>query len=144
MSASTEMMKRGGKAKARARGGETKAEERAEDREEKRKEEHRARGGETKGPGDIGEDGSMKGMESYTAGKPKVEEEAERRAKGGAIRKERMPRMIHGSAPHHNGNRPGRKSGGSVGADSHPMTEASRLRGAEGLSREGGVDREDD
>jgi hypothetical protein len=136
MSASTEMMNRGGKAK-RARGGETAAEE--------RKEEHRARGGKTeKGPGDIGEDGSMKGMESYTAGKPKVEEEAERRAKGGAIRKERMPRMIQGSAPHHNGNRPGRKSGGAVGADSHPMTEASRLRGAEGLSREGGVDREDD
>lgn len=137
MSASTEMMKRGGKAKGRARGGETAAEE--------RKEEHRARGGKTeKGPGDIGEDGSTKGMESYAGTGSDTEKEAERRAKGGALRKERMPRMIHGSAPHHNGNRPGRKSGGSVGADSHPMTEASRLKGPEGLSRDGGVDREDD
>lgn len=125
-------------AKERARGGETKAEER-------REEEHkRARGGETKGPGDIGEDGSMKGMESYAGTGSDTEKEAEKRARGGALRKERMPRMIHGAAPHHNGNRPGRKSGGAVGADSHPMTEAARLKGPEGLSREGGVDREDD
>lgn len=128
------------RAKERARGGETKAEER---REEERKA-HRARGGETKGPGDIGEDGSTKGMESYTAGDPKVEKEAERRAKGGAIRREKMPRMVHGEAPRHHTNRPGRKSGWSIGADSHPMTEASRLKMPEGLSRDGGVDREDD
>lgn len=106
---------------------------------------NRRRGGATaKGPGDIGEDGSMKGMESYTAGDPKVEKEAEKRAKGGAIHKGKMPRMVHGSAPRHHTNRPGRKSGGSVGADSHPMTEASRLKAPEGLSRDGGVDREDD
>ena len=55
-----------------------------------------------------------------------------------------MPRMIHGSAPHHHMNRPGRKSGGSVGADSHPMTSAAKLSAPEGLNRATGVDKEDD
>lgn len=108
----------------------------------------RARHEEAKGGGigDIGMDGSMKGMESYTAGNPKVEKEAEKRARGGKVHKGKMPRMVHGSAPMHHGNRPGRKSGGSVGADSHPMTAASRLSEPEGMSgrTSNKVDREDD
>lgn len=124
-------------AEHRARGGEM---------AHKRKEHEKlARGGKAEsGPGEIGEDGSMKGMESYTADHPDVEKEAERRAKGGAIKKGKMPRMVHGEAPRHHTNRPGRKSGGSVGADSHPMTEAARLKPTENLTRDGGVDREDD
>lgn len=121
---------------ALARGGEA---------SHKRKEHEKlARGGESKGEGDIGEDGSMKGMESYTAKPNHVEEEAERRAKGGAIKKGKMPRMVHGEAPRHHTNRPGRKGGGSIGADSHPMTEAARLKPTDNLTRDGGVDREDD
>jgi hypothetical protein len=83
-------------------------------------------------------------MESYTAGNPDTEKEAEKRARGGKVHKGKMPRMVHGSAPHHHGNRPGRKRGGSMGADSHPMTEASRLEAPEGMSRRDGVDKEDD
>lgn len=135
-----EMMKRHREERSRHR-------EKAAERAHGGKAEHekRARGGESKGgPGAIGEDGSMKGMESYTADHPDVEKEAERRAKGGALRKEKMPRMVHGEAPRHHVNRPGRKSGGSIGADSHPMTEAARLSAPEGLSRNSGVDREDD
>jgi hypothetical protein len=72
---------------------------------------------------------NMGGADSNTA------KEAERRKRGGAV-KGKMPMMVHGGAPKHHGNRPGRKSGGAVGADSSPMTQASRLTSPEGLSRD--------
>ena len=129
-----DMKRRHSEERRRARGG--KAE----------KAEKRARGGKAdEGIGATGgPDGSTKGMEIRTAGDPDVVKEAERRKRGGGVHKGKMPTMVHGSAPRHHANRPGRKSGGSVGADSHPMTEAARLKGPEGLSRDGGVDREDD
>jgi len=71
----------------------------------------------------------------YAGAGSNVVKEAERRAKGGML-KGKMPTMVHGSAPKHHGNRPGRKSGGAVGADAHPMTSASRLSSPEGLSRD--------
>lgn len=84
-------------------------------------------------------------MESYAGTGSATEKEAEKRKRGGGVHKGKMPTMVHGSAPKHHGNRPGRKSGGSVGADSHPMTSASRLSPPEGMSnRAGGVDKEDD
>jgi hypothetical protein len=133
------------KAEKRAAGGAATLARGGEAAHKRHEHEKLARGGPAKDEGGIGEDGSMKGMESYTAGDPDVEKEAERRARGGPVMKKgKMPTMVHGSAPRHHSNRPGRKSGGSVGADSHPMTEASKLKMPEGLSRDGGVDREDD
>lgn len=108
--------------------------------EEKKRRDHEAR---AKGGG-VGEVGPVK-TESYTAGDPDTQKEAERRKRGGAVRKGKMPHMVHGSAPHHHGNRPGRKRGGSMGADSHPMTEAAKLTMPEGAGRDyGKLDREDD
>ena len=103
----------------------------------------RAHGG---GIGAIGKDESTKGEESYTAGDPDTEKEAKRRARGGKVHKGKAPRMVHGHMPHHHHNRPGRKRGGSMGADSHPMTEAAKLTEPEGMSgrTSNRVDREDD
>lgn len=120
-----------------------KAASRREEEHKRKEHERRAKGG---GIGAVGENESMKGMESYTAGDPKTEKEAEKRKRGGAVMKKgKMPHMVHGSAPHHHHNRPGRKRGGSVGADSHPMTEAARLTMPEGMHKDyGKLDREDD
>ena len=110
----------------------------------RREEEHKRKDRRAKGGG-IGAVGAVK-EESYTAGDPKTEKEAEKRKRGGAVMKKgKMPHMVHGSAPHHHANRPGRKRGGSVGADSHPMTEAARLTMPEGMHKDyGKLDREDD
>lgn len=93
------------------------------------------------GVGDIPKNAKI---ESYAGTGSKTEQEAEKRARGGKIMKGKMPTMVHGSMPSHHGNRPGRKSGGSVGADMHPMTSAARLSQPEGLSRSGSVDKSDD
>lgn len=93
--------------------------------------------------GGIGGVGPVK-TEVYSGAGSKTIEEANRRAKGGKVHKGKMPMMVHGSAPRHHGNRPGRKSGGAVGADSHPMTSAAKLSAPEGLSRTTSVDKEDD
>lgn len=85
--------------------------------------------------GGIGAVPDNEPIQKFAGGESNVAKEAARRAKGGAVHK-KMPTMVHGSAPKHHGNRPGRKSGGAVGADSSPMTQASRLSGVEGLSRE--------
>lgn len=105
--------------------------------EEHDKKHHRAKGG---GIGGVGE---VK-TESYEGTGSDTEKEAEKRKRGGAMHKGKMPTMVHGHKPRHHENRPGRKRGGSVGADSHPMTEAHKLSMPEGMSRDGGVDKEDD
>jgi hypothetical protein len=81
----------------------------------------------------------------YSGVGSETEKEAERRKRGGAImHKGKMPTMVAGHAPKHHENRPGRKSGGSVGADSHPMSSAAHLEPVEGMSRGDKEDREDD
>jgi hypothetical protein len=117
-----------------------KAASRREEEKKRRDHEARAKGG---GVGAVPENEKE---ESYAGTGSRTEKEAERRKRGGAVmRKGKMPHMIHGSAPRHHGNRPGRKGGGSVGADSHPMTEASRLSMPEGMHKDyGKLDREDD
>lgn len=102
------------------------------------KEHKRAKGG---GIGDVG---NVKADDYSGSGKPDVVKEAEKRARGGKVHKGKMPTMVHGRMPHHHENRPGRKRGGSVGADAHPMTSAARLEAPEGMSRRDGVDKEDD
>src|SRR5450755_1296796 len=94
------------------------------------KEKPRARGG-AAGAGDIKENQKV---QSYAGTDSEVEKAAERRKRGGGVHKGKMPRMVHGNMPHHHENRPGRKRGGSVGADSHPMTEAATLKQPEGMS----------
>lgn len=48
--------------------------------------------------------------------------------RGGKMGK--MPIMLEGATPkHHRLDRPGRKSGGAVGADTKPLTTAARLHG---------------
>ena len=94
----------------------------------------RARHARAKGGG-IGAIPDNEPIQKFAGGDSNTAKEAQARAKGGAVHK-KMPTMVHGSAPKHHGNRPGRKSGGAVGADSSPMTSASRLTQPEGLSRE--------
>jgi hypothetical protein len=109
-----------------------------------RHEEHDKKHERAKGGG-IGAIGKVK-EESYAGTGSDTEKEAERRARGGKVHKGKMPMMMHGKAPKHHANRPGRKRGGSMGADSHPMTEASRLSEPQGMSgrTSNRVDREDD
>jgi len=114
---------------------------------ERHEAEKRKRGGKVckaKG-GEVGDDEKAPKEEVYAGKDSKTEEESERRKRGGAVMKKgKMPTMIHGSAPKHHGNRPGRKAGGSVGSDSHPMTSASRLEAPEGMGKGYKEDREDD
>jgi hypothetical protein len=93
--------------------------------------------------GGIGGVGKVK-EESYAGTGSDTEKEAEKRKRGGSVKKGKMPHMVHGRMPHHHMNRPGRKRGGSMGADSHPMTEASRLEKPEGLNYDTKVNKEDD
>ena len=75
-----------------------------------------------------------------------VVKEAERKAHGGRTHKHKMPHMMHvdGKKARHRMDRPGRKRGGSVGADSHPLTEAAHLSSPAGEKGGYHLDREDD
>lgn len=86
----------------------------------------RARGG------GVGDDEKMPKEEVYSGAGSRTEEEAKRRARGG-----KAPMHVAGAASkHHRLDRRGRKSGGSVGADTSPLTTASRLSAPE----KGGAD----
>lgn len=96
----------------------------------------RARGG------GVGDDEKAPREEVYSGGDSGTMREAERKKRGGAAMK-KGPMHVAGHASRHTRlDRRGRKSGGSVGADSHPMTEASKLTG--GGSTAYALDREDD
>jgi hypothetical protein len=84
--------------------------------------------------------------EIYSGGDSGTEREAAKERKhGGRKHGGKVPMHVAGhAAKHHRLDRPGRKRGGSVGADSHPMTEASKLTAAEGQSDNYKLDREDD
>src|SRR5580658_6481592 len=80
--------------------------------------------------------GTMK-AEVYAGKGSNTEKEAERRKNGGkraaggkVATKPKLPALAVGGAPsrHIRMDRRGRKRGGSVGADSHPLTEASRMK----------------
>lgn len=98
----------------------------------------RASGG---GVGEI-KDGGKKMV--YAGGDSNVLKEAEKRKRGGKVGK--IPAMVEGKMPkHHRLDRPGRKRGGAVGADSSPMTEASRLTCPPGVGGYGAsTDKSDD
>ena len=97
----------------------------------------RARGG---GIGEVEE----KKEEVYSGGDSGTMREAKRKS-GGRMHGGKAPMHVDGHASkHHRLDRRGRKRGGSVGADSHPMTEASKLTKAEGQNDNYRLDREDD
>lgn len=75
---------------------------------------------------------------SYTADDPEVEEEAEEKKHGGAAmmkKKEKEKRKdgghVEGKMMKHRLDRPGRKRGGGVGADMHPLSTAAKVTDAE-------------
>ena len=78
---------------------------------------------------------SRGGIEVYAGSGSKVIKQARAAGNTGIVRKRggkamKAPIMLEGAAPkHHRLDRPGRKSGGAVGADSAPMSQASRLSG---------------
>lgn len=61
------------------------------------------------------------------SGNPDVFKEAEGKEhkKGGAVKGKKVE--MHGHKPHHRMDRPGRKRGGGVGADTSPLTSAHRV-----------------
>jgi hypothetical protein len=81
----------------------------------------RARGG------GIGDDEKAPKEEVYEGAGSRTEAEAKKRARGG-----KAPMHVAGAASKHlRLDRRGRKSGGSVGADTSPLTSASRLSAPE-------------
>lgn len=75
------------------------------------------------------------------------------RANGGAVARKSGGRVHHGSMPmhvdgkapkHHRLDRPGRKSGGGIGADRSPMTAAARLTAPSGEHDQTKTDMRDD
>ena len=61
---------------------------------------------------------------------------AKKRARGGAVHRGKVPMMVEGKQPaHHRLDRPGRKRGGAVGADSTPMTTAHNLTSPIGMPK---------
>src|SRR5262245_1233413 len=81
--------------------------------------------------GGIGDDEKMPKEEVYSGGDSGTMREAKKRKRGGGMH-------VSGAAAKHGRlDRRGRKSGGAVGADSRPMTEASKLTPAgKGMSAE--------
>lgn len=66
----------------------------------------------------------------YNAKGSEVEKEAdEGRAKGGRMKK-KAGGMVEGHEKKHRLDRPGRKRGGKIGADSAPLTTAGKMRDA--------------
>jgi len=91
-------------------------------------------------------------MENYNGSENNVEKEADEKATGGAVGRKTGGKigLKRGGAAHHMEgekamhrlDRPGRKRGGSVGADMHPLTEASKETGGREAPDKG--DAEDD
>jgi hypothetical protein len=93
--------------------------------------------------GGIGEISDKTKIMTYSGGDSNVKKEAEKRKRGGKVGK--MPMMVDGKAPkHHRLDRPGRKSGGAVGADSKPMSEAHNLTCPPGIGGGASTDKSDD
>ena len=65
--------------------------------------------------------------------------------RGGKVHHGSMPMHVDGKAPrHHRMDRPGRKRGGGIGADTSPMTAAARLTAPKGEHDQTKTDARDD
>lgn len=125
--------KRGGKVHKREDGGMV---------DERQETPERKRGGSILGP-ESGND-STAGAEVYAGKGSKVLEKAEKRKRGGSVHKKHPMHVEGGKARHGRLDRPGRKRGGGVGADTSPMTAASKLTPAEGQRAGFKIGKEDD
>ena len=68
-----------------------------------------------------------------------------KRKHGGKVHHGNAPMHVSGKAPaHHRMDRPGRKRGGGVGADTSPMTAANKLTAPKGDSDQNKTDKRDD
>lgn len=65
----------------------------------------------------------------YNAEGSEVEKEAEEKAHGGRAKKKRGG-AVEGGMKKHRLDRPGRKTGGRIGADKSPLTTAAKIRPA--------------
>lgn len=87
-----------------------------------------------------GEVGGQRGL-PYNAQGSEVEKEAEEKKGGGRVGRKAGGRAM-GESAKRRFDRPGRKRGGAVGADMHPLSSASKVRPAQGhtdtMSGEGG------
>lgn len=90
--------------------------------------------------GGIGDDDRKVKEQSYAGTGSEVEKAAERKKAGGRVHHGKVPMHVEGhKASHHRLDRPGRKRGGAVGADTKPMTTASKLSAPEGMKSAYGV-----
>ena len=120
---------------------------------------HRAMGGDAKDTELKEDEREGRGSEKYDAVGSKTEKEAEaddygghkhggkiKRKNGGKVHHGHMPMHVDGKAPkHHRMDRaPGRKSGGGVGADMHPMTAAANLHAPKGEKDQTTTNKRDD
>lgn len=97
---------------------------------------HMKKGGGLESPqeGDLEPD--LKPM-PYNAPGSHVEKEAEEKHKGGKVKRARGGHV----EGHHGGkrmDRPGRKRGGSVGSDMHPLSSAAKVKNASGHNADTG------
>lgn len=77
--------------------------------------------------------------EAYAGGGSNVEKEAEEKKHGGKVRHHRKHGgHVDGDHGHRRMDRPGRKRGGSVGADMHPLSSAAKVKDADGHKAEEG------
>lgn len=88
---------------------------------EHHKRHHRARGGAEHGEMKPPKGNDFAGGESYVA------KEAGMKKGGVAHKKHHRSMEMHGAAAHKRLDRPGRKRGGGVGADAHPLSSAANL-----------------
>lgn len=69
---------------------------------------------------------------AYNAEGSNVEKEADEKKRGGKVKKMRRGGHVEGMHGKKRLDRPGRKRGGSVGADMHPLSTASKITNASG------------
>jgi hypothetical protein len=94
--------------------------------------------------GRLAEESSQKDM-PYNAQGSNVEKEAEEKKSGGRV-KRKAGGAAMGDSAKKRFDRPGRKRGGAIGADMHPLSSAAKIRPASGhtdtMSGEGGDSKE--
>ncbi len=83
-----------------------------------------------KGHAEGGDVGPEKEPKPYNAQGSNVEKEAEEKARGGRAKKKKGESMVEGKEKKMRLDRPGRKTGGRVGADKAPLTTAANIRPA--------------
>lgn len=78
-------------------------------------------------------------MENYNGSENNVEKEAEEKNKGGKVKKRAAGgSMMEGSKARHRLDRRGRKRGGSVGSDMHPLSSAAGESGGREENKDDG------